>query len=107
MEDTMEREDEMSTQHTSGPWRVGQSAVYRTVMARDDSLICFVALKENDRINAGLIAAAPDLYEALVQAVTESGFSVAGPTDSRAAENGEPKWVCQARAAIAKTKGES
>jgi hypothetical protein len=38
---------------------------------------------------------------ALVQAVQESGHSVSGPTDSRAAEKGEPAWVCEARAAIA------
>lgn len=38
---------------------------------------------------------------ALVQAIEESGFSVAGPTNHRACEHGEPKWVCVAREAIA------
>jgi hypothetical protein len=37
----------------------------------------------------------------LIQAVESSGFSISGPTDSRAAEHGEPAWVCNARAAIA------
>ncbi len=42
-----------------------------------------------------------ELIEVLAQAIEDSGFSVAGPTDWRAAEHGEPKWVCNARAAIA------
>src|SRR3990167_9542357 len=52
--------------------------------------------------NANLITAAPDLLEALIQAVDESGHNLSGPTNWRAAEHGEPKWVCNARAAIAK-----
>lgn len=42
-----------------------------------------------------------ELVEALVQAVEGAGFLVSGPTDSRAAEHGEPKWVCNARAVMA------
>lgn len=42
-----------------------------------------------------------NLESVLTQAVEDSGFRVSGPTDSRAAEDGEPKWVCQARAALA------
>ena len=45
----------------------------------------------------------PELVSALVQAVEASGFSISGPTDSRAAENGEPAWVCNARGILAKT----
>jgi hypothetical protein len=37
----------------------------------------------------------------LIQAVEAAGFSTHGPTDARAAEHGEPAWVCNARAAIA------
>ena len=37
----------------------------------------------------------------LIQAIEAAGFQVSGPTDSRAAEHGEPAWVCNARAAIA------
>jgi len=51
--------------------------------------------------NARLIASSPYLLDALMQAVDESGWSVSGPTDHRAAENGEPPWVCNARDAIA------
>lgn len=42
------------------------------------------------------------MLKALIEAVEASGFSVSGPTDVRAAEHGEPAWVCNARAAIAK-----
>lgn len=37
----------------------------------------------------------------MIEAVVASGFPISGPTDHRAAENGEPKWVCNARQAIA------
>ncbi|UIF89456.1 hypothetical protein [Cupriavidus sp. UYPR2.512] len=42
-----------------------------------------------------------ELESGLVQAIEASGFSVSGPTDSRAAEHGEPAWVCNARGALA------
>lgn len=45
-----------------------------------------------------------DLLDVLVQAVEQAGFLVGGPTDHRAAEHGEPKWVCNARAVIAKAR---
>lgn len=41
------------------------------------------------------------LSAVLVQAIEAAGFTVAGPTDSRVAERGEPAWVCNARAALA------
>lgn len=50
---------------------------------------------------AHLMAGAPKLLAALIQAITESGYKVSGPSDSRAAEDGEPIWVCVARGAIA------
>jgi hypothetical protein len=56
---------------------------------------------------APLIAASPAMFAVLVQAVEASGFSVSGPTDSRAAEHGEPAWVCNARAALALARAPS
>lgn len=44
----------------------------------------------------------PEAISLLIKAVEHSGYSVSGPTDIRAAEHGEPTWVCDARAAIAK-----
>ncbi|MCA7889079.1 hypothetical protein LGM58_38520 [Burkholderia contaminans] len=37
----------------------------------------------------------------LVRRIEAAGYSASGPTDSRAAENGEPVWVCNAREALA------
>lgn len=45
------------------------------------------------------------LSQALVQAIEESGFMISGPTDVRAAEHGEPAWVCNARAVLAESTG--
>ncbi len=42
-----------------------------------------------------------ELRKVLIQAIEAEGFSVSGPTDVRAAEHGEPAWVCNARAALA------
>ncbi|AMV02098.1 hypothetical protein [Xanthomonas citri] len=47
------------------------------------------------------ITAAERIRIALLRAIEEAGFDVSGPTDSRAAEHGEPAWVCKARAALA------
>lgn len=44
-----------------------------------------------------------ELESVLVQAIEASGYSVSGPSDSRAAEHGEPVWVCNARAALAQS----
>ena len=41
-----------------------------------------------------------ELERVLVQAVESTGHRISGPTDSRAAEHGEPAWVCNARAAL-------
>lgn len=41
------------------------------------------------------------LVEALADCVERSGYRLSGPTDSRAAEDGEPAWVCNARALLA------
>jgi hypothetical protein len=49
-----------------------------------------------------LAKAAPDLLKTLIQGIEASGFSVSGPTDVRAAEHGEPAWICNAREIIAK-----
>jgi hypothetical protein len=43
------------------------------------------------------------LVSVLIQAIESSGFAVSGPADVRAAENGEPAWVCTARGVLAKT----
>lgn len=41
-----------------------------------------------------------DAKNALIHAITTAGFHASGPTDWRAAENNEPRWVCSARLAL-------
>ena len=41
------------------------------------------------------------LVGVLIQAIESSGYLVSGPMDVRAAERGEPEWVCNARGVIA------
>jgi hypothetical protein len=91
--------------HTPGPWysRNGSSPHFQGQVASEstgDTIA--ISYSDEDGANARLIAAAPELLAVLVQAVHSSGFSLSGPSDSRAAEDGEPAWVCNARAAIAK-----
>lgn len=45
--------------------------------------------------------------EILGEAIEKSGYKINGPTDSRAAEDGEPVWVCEARGVIANREGQS
>lgn len=59
-------------------------------------------LLPNHEANKHVLAAAPELLDTLIMAVELSGFSLSGPTDWRAAEDGEPRWVCTARGIIAK-----
>lgn len=97
--------------HTPGPWQadvfaMGGILIYQhgpSLGKSGNSEDCPVVarLMWATEADARLMAAAPSLLEVLIQAVEESGFSLSGPTDHRAAEDGEPKWVCNARAAIA------
>jgi hypothetical protein len=41
------------------------------------------------------------MIDVLISAVEGAGFSVSGPTDTKACENNEPAWVCVARGLIA------
>lgn len=78
---------------TPGPWTAGASAVYHTVKAADDVLVCFASMSENSFANARLLAAAPDMRDALTATVASlRGYrremSSAQPCDAekRAAE---------------------
>jgi phosphoribosylamine-glycine ligase len=95
----------MTTKHTAGPWRVGDAGATVFGPPNGNPSPETVA-RVTKKANARLIAAAPELLAAIVQAVESAGFSLSGPTDKRAAEHGEPAWVCNARAALAKARGE-
>lgn len=83
------------TKHTPGPWHVSQpDGNYIRSEIGGIAGLTFSATKAD----AHLIAAAPDLLEALELAVT---------LDRSAADGDESIWVTDARAAIAKAKGQS
>ena len=71
-----------------------------SVIARCSNALITMDSRRSER-HTRLMAASPRLLSTLIQAVESSGFSLSGPTDSRAAEHGEPAWVCEARAIIA------
>ncbi len=113
-----------SAQYTPGPWIVGDDHPRRACLnirscdgfdlaslysAPSDSLVCgddAIWRDDPERVaNADIMAAAPELLECLIRAVEASGFCVSGPTHPDVAEDeGEPRWVAHARAAIAKTR---
>jgi len=52
-------------QHTPGPWTVGEGTGYRNQIAIEPTIGCVYGAGENVKANARLVAAAPDLLEAL------------------------------------------
>jgi hypothetical protein len=87
----------MGAQHTPGPWEAAYGADgYYAVYSNGDQ-----ELSHDTQANCDLIAAAPDLLEALARLLAE--------VEEHSARNG---WVGRggrdaARAAIAKAKGEA
>lgn len=71
---------------------------YRAIVEADGTTVC--SPSPMGEKNARIIAQAPAMLDLLAQAVEASGFSLSGPTDIRAAEHGEPVWVCEARFVI-------
>jgi hypothetical protein len=101
----------MTTKHTPGPWYVGSGTyecrnIYSVASVTDDEGFTYqpiVATAEDDGIgcwdaNARLIAAAPDLLEALRSAVNDA--------DAWGLADDECDWLPLARAAIARATGE-
>ena len=103
--------DGMTTKFTPGPWYVGAGTyegrnIYSAASVTDDEGFTYqplVASAEDDGINcwdanARLIAAAPDLFAALMSAVSEA--------DAWGLSDDECEWIPMARAALAKATGE-
>ena len=101
----------MTTKFTPGPWYVGAGTyegrnIYSAASVTDDEGFTYqplVASAEDDGINcwdanARLIAAAPDLFAALMSAVSEA--------DAWGLSDDECEWIPMARAALAKATGE-
>jgi hypothetical protein len=95
-----------TTQHTAGPWRVFDAftdpeiVTDRPTAFETESLVQFKG-QTNVKANARLMAAAPDLLDALEELVERDR--------SEAAESGftddEMSWLEDARRIIAKAKG--
>ena len=108
----------MGIKHTPGPWVIAESEQgrhFRAVSAKKhEALATVVWLMEDDDMdgvtspeceaNASLIAAAPDLLEALTDAVIDFD-NWAAHEDNHPHEH-LVAWAERARAAIAKAKGE-
>lgn len=89
---------QLKTQHTKGPWIVWKGKDYITVETKDGQTI-IPPIKypdEEQRANSRLIAAAPELLEALKELTEEAFKNMAG---------GAGHLVDNAYAAIAKATG--
>jgi hypothetical protein len=89
----------MST-HTPGPWKRQFAAGAHVIRANGTSRSLAQVLHDGpeDEANAALIAAAPEMYAALVGLMRASG-SLTGNPDM------DYRWEAAARAAIAKAEG--
>lgn len=84
----------MDEKFTTGPWLANRDG---DVFAGQDFICCSGRVydrTEEDKANSNLLAAAPELYEALKAALEVHG-------------DGEYSWVSGARAALSKALGES
>lgn len=88
--------------HTPGPWFVGETWKLRPPIYCNTGEICTTEHgQEDSRANARLIAAAPELLEALKELVEwamDAATELDIPTHS-------PSCISKARAAIAKAEG--
>ena len=103
----------MSTQHTPGPWEIVSDHKSPRIESDRGEFVCvasvdaagFVGLRfpsgGADGPDAHLIAAAPDMYEALKSIVEDHEFCGDDWGDRRDA------WIETARAVLAKAEGKS
>ena len=92
----------MTTKHTPGPWTVGKCG---EVVAGGTTLADVYGDDEQADIDARLMAAAPDLLEALKDIADDytDRFDLESPSTNPGIKN----YVRLARAAIAKAQGET
>jgi hypothetical protein len=94
----------METKHTPGPWHLDDEAQPDYVFSRDMKMIATLR-GEGDELpliaNARLIAAAPDLLEALEHMVAVSNWATTIQSEEQ-----YDAMITKAEAAIRKAKGE-
>lgn len=93
----------MKTKHTPGPWTVCEkdNDERLSIEAESPQFICFVDPCIQRDANANLIAAAPDLFDALAECIDALEF-----IENRTSTQYNPPTLDNARAALAKAKGE-
>lgn len=96
------------SEHTKGTWIVDSAIPYLVNREEDNRRIAYIA-PNDQQANAHLIAAAPDLLEALIEVAASLAWNAHG--ECRAINDGpimpSAMAIEVARAAIAKAKGES
>jgi hypothetical protein len=89
------------TKFTKGPWHVVNGSMVRSL--KDSIAKIWMMRKGEGKANAHLIAAAPELYDAL-KGMTDRY----APSYHDCIDDGLPECeICAARAALAKARGES
>lgn len=94
----------MNTTHTPGPWSVGGSAGLVNQISILPCIGVVYGAGDEIKANAALIAAAPDMYEALKDLVDD--ICDREDVDSPSCNPGRKSAVKWARAALAKARGQ-
>lgn len=95
----------MSAKHTPGPWKVmpyGKARGIPVQRGKEGGFLVYGKSKKREIADANLIVSAPDLLAALEKAVEHYG-KPGGPWN---VPSDPGTWIADARAAIAKAKGE-
>lgn len=92
-----------NARHTPGPWSLGPAAV---VLGADGRRVCQLAVRidDTDVADARLIAAAPEMFEALLLVL--AGYTKLGPFDEPLGGSEQTPAINAARAAVRKALGQ-
>ena len=97
----------MSTQHTPGPWEGGTSWGVTFIKNIDGKFVLFLTVEDGvKKADLQLMAAAPELLEALIVAQQEAISWYAESRGFDPETDKHPDWLVQSDAAIAKATKE-
>jgi len=97
------------SEYTKGPWTVNKEFGMQGMIEADQHPVaatCGYASPKGREANANLIAAAPELFEALVN-ITDRYIALVSSGDCGFWDEEDEDQVIKAKEAIAKAKGES